>query len=538
MKTPIPLLDPIVASIARWPTSLHKKLLLGFLLIVLLLVGTAILGLLLIERASAQAHRIASLTDRVVRAGRMEYAITASMHFRAMHLLTGDSANDQKLVKARQDFATLLGSLEATAEGQEREVIRKIHEANLKFAMAAQLVDGRAHGKNLPGAMTIHLKEEHPFSHELEALARDLIRISSERRDESLRAVERDGRAGKVLLGGAGLASIGLALFLGYALSWPVIGAVQRLNEHMGQVSRGEFQQEINIPNRDEFQGLAEKANEMMRALAQARAELMREHEAVKEQARRLDEVNRQLEGRVRSQVDELERTRRLGSYLAPQVVRAITSGESAFAMANARKQLTIFFADIRGFTAFSDMAEPEEVIAILNTYLSKMTDLVFKYEGTLDKFLGDGMLVFFNDPVPQPDHAKRAVQMAMDMQERAREIGSEWSIGDSPLRLGIGISTGYVTVGTIGSEHRMEYTVVGTQVNLAARLVSIAEPGQIIVNQRTFELVRDLVDVVEVGPFTVKGFQKPVTAYSVLGVKGGPRPLPPLAGEGGAGGV
>jgi class 3 adenylate cyclase len=149
--------------------------------------------------------------------------------------------------------------------------------------------------------------------------------------------------------------------------------------------------------------------------------------------------------------------------------------------MANARKQLTMLFADLRGFTAFSDIAEPEEVIALLNTYLSRMTDLVFKYEGTLDKFLGDGMLVFFNDPVPQPDHAKRAVEMAMEMQEQALDMGSEFYVGDSPLKMGIGITTGYVTVGTIGSEHRMEYTVVGTQVNLAARLVSVAEPGQII---------------------------------------------------------
>ncbi|MBI2903064.1 MAG: hypothetical protein HYY12_05700 [Candidatus Methylomirabilis oxyfera] len=524
MGTPIPLLDPIVAVVAGWRASLHKKLLIGFLLVLVLVFGTALLGLLLMQRASAQANRIASLTDRVVNAGRMEYAITASMHFRAMHLLTGDPANDKKLVTARQTFSTLLGSMEAAAEGQEREVFQKIREASLKYAMSGQQVDGRAHGKDLKGAMAIHLKEEHPESHELEALARDLIRIAGERRDASVRAVQRDSRAGKVLLGGAGLASVGLALFLGYVLSWPILGAVRQLDDHMGRVSRGELQQEIVIPNRDEFQGLADKANEMMRALARAREDLMREHEAVKSQAGRLDEMNRQLEARVLSQVDEIERTRRLSSYLAPQVVRAITSGEHTFAMANARKQLTILFADIRGFTAFSDVAEPEEVITFLNTYLSRMTDLVFKYEGTLDKFLGDGMLVFFNDPVPQPDHAKRAVQMAMDMQEKAREISSEGSVGDSPLSVGIGISTGYVTVGTIGSEHRMEYTVIGTQVNLAARLVNVAEPGQIIISQRTCELVRDLVDVVEVGPLTVKGFQKPVVAYSVLGVKGGPR--------------
>jgi class 3 adenylate cyclase/CHASE3 domain sensor protein len=524
MKTPIPLLDPIVAAIARWRTSLHKKLLIGFLLISLLLLGTALLGVVLMQRAGAQAHRIASLAERVSQAGQMEYAITASMHFRAMHLLTGDPANDQKLVGARQTFATLLGALEATAEGPEQEVFRKIREANLKFALSGQQVDGHAHAKDLPGAMKIHLDEEHPVSHELEALSRDLIRIASQRRDESVRAVQWDNRAGVALLGSAGLASIGLALFLGYGFSWPIVGAVRQLDEHMGRVSRGEFEQEVAVPNRDEFQGLAEKANEMMHALARARTEIMREHEAVKEQAKRLDEVNRELEARVQAQVDEIQRTRRLSGYLAPQVVRAITSGQSSFAMANARKQLSMVFVDLRGFTAFSDMAEPEEVIALLNSYLSKMTDLVFKYEGTLDKFLGDGMLVFFNDPVPQPDHAKRAVQMALDMQEQARDMGSEGYIGDSALKLGIGITTGYVTVGTIGSEHRMEYTVVGTQVNLAARLVSVAEPGQIIINQRTFELVRDLVEAVEVGPFTVKGFQKPVVGYSVLGTKGRPR--------------
>lgn len=524
MKTPIPLLDPIVAWVARWHTSLHKKLLTGFLLIVLLLLGTALLGVLLMERAGAQARRIASLAERVSLAGQMEYAITASMHFRAMHLLTGDPANDQKLVGARQDFATLLGALEGGAEGPEQEVFQKIRAANLKFALAGQRVDGRAHAQDLAGAMKIHLDEEHPISHELEARARDLIRIARERRDQSVAAVQRDNRAGVALLGAAGVGSIGLALFLGYTFSWPIVGAVRRLDEHMGRVARGEFEQEIAVPNRDEFQGLADKANEMMRALAGARAQFLREHEAVKDQARALDGINRELEARVQSQVEEIRRTQRLSGYLAPQVVQAITSGESSFAMANARKQLTMVFADLRGFTAFSDMAEPEEVIALLNTYLSRMTDLVFKYEGTLDKFLGDGMLVFFNDPVPQPDHARRAVEMAIEMQETALKMSGETYIGDSPLKMGIGITTGYVTVGTIGSEHRMEYTVIGQQVNLAARLVSVAEPGQIIVNQRTFELVRGFIDAEEVGPFTVKGFQKPVVGHSVLGVKNGPR--------------
>jgi class 3 adenylate cyclase len=520
MRTPIPLLDPLVRFVARGRLSLHTKLLLGFLLIVLLVVGTSALGVVLMQQASAQAGRIAALTDRIIAAARMEYAITAGMHFRAMHLLTLDSANDQKLVKSRQDFAKLQGALEATADAREADVFRKLQDTNLRYGVSGQKVDALAHNNQTPEAMTLHLDEEHPISHDLEALSRDLIRLASQRRDETLAQVVNTNRMSVALIVMAAIASVALALLLGYVLAWSIASPVAELDDHMGRISRGQFEREITVPNRDEFQGLAEKANEMMRALGHARAELVGQHEAVKAQAVSLEDLNRDLEERVRTQVEEIERSRRLSSYLAPQVVRAITSGQSTHAMGNARKQLTMVFADIRGFTDFSDVAEPEEVISFLNAYLSRMTDLVFKYEGTLDKFLGDGMLVFFNDPLPQPDHARRAVQMAIDMHEHARDMRQDWHV-DTPFSLGIGISTGFVTVGTIGSEHRMEYTVVGTQVNLAARLVTVAEPGQIIISQRTFELVRDMVDVEQVGPLTVKGFQKPITAYNVLGMKG-----------------
>jgi len=521
MPAPIPLLDPFVRFVARRRLTLHTKLLLGFLLIVLLVLGTSTLGVVLMQRASGQAVRIASLTDRIIAAARMEYAITAGMHFRAMHLLTGDPANDQKLVKSRQDFAKLQGALEATADGNEAEIFRKIQEANLRYGVSAQRIDALAHANQQPAAMKLHLDEEHPISHELEALARDLIRVASDRRDQSLVEVTRNNRTSLMLLGAAALASVALALFLGYVLAWSVVSPVEALDDQMGRIARGQFEREITVPNRDEFQALAEKANQMMRALAEARTALVAEHEAVKAQAGALEDLNRELAARVDTQVQEIERTRRLSSYLAPQVVHAITSGQSTHAMANARKQLTMVFADIRGFTDFSDVAEPEEVIGYLNAYLSRMTDLVFKYEGTLDKFLGDGMLVFFNDPLPQPDHARRAVQMALDMHEQAREMRQDWNLPETPFSLGVGISTGFVTVGTIGSEHRMEYTVIGTQVNLAARLVNVAEPGQIIISQRTYDLVRDMVDVEQVGPLNVKGFQKAVTAYNVIGLKG-----------------
>ena len=522
MMGPIGLFEPLVTFVARLRVSVHRKLRTGFVLIAVLLLGTSAVGYLMLQRATADGRQLTSLAVRVVEATRLEYIVTASMHFRAMHLLTGDPANDTKLIKARQDFAKLVGTMETNASGPEKQVFAKIHEVNLKFGASQQQVDIFAHRTDgAREAMKIHLEEEHPISHELEALARDLQRTARQNRDASLAIAERDNRLSQWFLTGVGVASILLALFLGYGLAWPILGPIQKLDEHLEHVTRGDLQHEVIVPNRDEFQRLATKANQMARVLTETRVELEREHGAVRTQARQLEEINRSLEERVQGQLVELEQTRRLSSYLAPQVVKAITSGQSTFAMATARKQLTMVFADIRGFTAFSDVAEPEEVIGFLNAYLSKLTDLVFKYEGTLDKFLGDGMLVFFNDPVPQPDHATRAVQMALDMGQRAREMRKDWHIGDSPLDLGIGISTGYVTVGTIGSEHRMEYTVIGQQVNLAARLVNVAEPGQIIISQRTYDMVRDLVEVGEVGPLTVKGFQQPVVAYNVLGIKG-----------------
>jgi CHASE3 domain sensor protein len=194
MPGPIRPLEPFVRFVARRRVSLHGKLLLGFLLIVLLVLGTSALGFILMQRASAQTSRIAALTDRIISAARMEYAITAGMHFRAMHLLTGDSANDQKLVKSRQDFAKLQGALEATADEREAEVFRKLQETNLRYGVSGQRVDALAHGWQGDAAMKIHLEEEHPISHELEALSRDLIRLASDRRDQSLAEVVRASR--------------------------------------------------------------------------------------------------------------------------------------------------------------------------------------------------------------------------------------------------------------------------------------------------------------------------------------------------------
>jgi PAS domain S-box-containing protein len=211
----------------------------------------------------------------------------------------------------------------------------------------------------------------------------------------------------------------------------------------------------------------------------------------------------------------------RLKQYLSPQVVSSVISREDIL-MVNTRKLLTIVFSDLRGFTEFSDKADPEDVIDLLNDYLSVMTALVFKYEGTLDKIMGDGMLVFFGDPIPMPDHAERAVKMAVEMKEKIKHLQKKWPLEEYQLNIGIGINTGYVTVGNIGSENRMDYTVIGKQVNLASRLQSEAKAGQILISKRTFEAVKEFIEAEEIQEITVKGLRSPISVYNVIGLKEG----------------
>jgi len=175
-------------------------------------------------------------------------------------------------------------------------------------------------------------------------------------------------------------------------------------------------------------------------------------------------------------------------------------------------------FTDIRGFTALSDSMEPEETTSILNEYLDEMTKIIYRLNGTIDKFMGDGIMIFFGDPVPQDDHALRTVRCALDMNKRLEELQRKWfPAGENNLSIGIGINTGYVTVGNFGSSERMEYTVIGNQVNLASRLQAIAGPGEILISAQTFGLVNENIKAQNLGSHVFKGFARPIDVFKVL---------------------
>ncbi len=230
-----------------------------------------------------------------------------------------------------------------------------------------------------------------------------------------------------------------------------------------------------------------------------------------------VQELNRTLERRVAEQVAQLDRLGRLKRFFSPQLAEAIVAGGAADPLATHRREVTVVFVDLRGFTAFAETAEPEEVMGVLREYHAELGGLVLEYEGTLERFAGDGMMIFFNDPVPMPDAAERAVRMALAMRERGRALTARWRKSGHELDLGIGIAQGYATIGAVGFEGRWDYGAIGTVTNLAARLCGEAAPGQILVARRVLAAVEDRVVAEPVGELALKGFRRPVAAFDLV---------------------
>jgi class 3 adenylate cyclase len=232
--------------------------------------------------------------------------------------------------------------------------------------------------------------------------------------------------------------------------------------------------------------------------------------------AKRLRDLERDYLRTIDRQRSELAR------FLSPQVAELVSSADGETLLAGHRRIITAVFSDLRGFTAFAETAEPEELLDMLRDYHAEMGALVVEFGGTLEHFAGDGILVFFNDPVAQPDHEARAVRMAVAMRDRFEALNVAWHKRGYDLGFGVGMAVGHATLGRIGFDGRYDYAAIGTVVIMASRLCSEARPGQILVNQRGYSAIEELVLGEPVGELTLKGFSRPVTAYNVAGLAAG----------------
>jgi len=231
-------------------------------------------------------------------------------------------------------------------------------------------------------------------------------------------------------------------------------------------------------------------------------------------------ELNRTLEERVRQQVEALERLGRLRRFLSPQVADLIVSSGDDSMLKSHRRQITVLVCDLRGFTAFSETAEPEEAMEILDAYHKALGELIFRHDGTIQHRSGDGIVVVFNDPLPCQEHPAAAIKLALAMRARMAELTAGWRRRGHELGFGVGVSTGYATLGLVGDEDRYDYTATGSVVNLGARLCDEAAPGQIVVSQRVQGATDELFDFEPLGELQLRGFPRPVGAYNALGPK------------------
>jgi len=270
---------------------------------------------------------------------------------------------------------------------------------------------------------------------------------------------------------------------------------------------------------------LAMRNARLFREVDQKGRELASAHQTVQKQAGKLQEQtdqllnwNRSLEERVEKQLAEIERIRRLERFLAPQVAQLIASSDGHDSLLDShRREVTVVFCDLRGFTAFTESTEPEEAMNVLREYHAALGELIFRYEGTLDRYAGDGVMILFNAPIQFPDHTRRAVKMAVEMRDTIGVLTQKWRNRGHSLGFGVGVALGYATLGQIGFEQRLEYAAIGSVTNLASRLCDEAKAGQIIASQRAYGMVEQWTEAAPIDALNLKGFNHPVLAVEIL---------------------
>ncbi len=337
----------------------------------------------------------------------------------------------------------------------------------------------------------------------------------------------------EALLRTSGLLLFGVAMTLVASLLMirRVLKPLEVLRQGAESISSGDLSYRFDVNTGDEFEIVSEEFNNMAAAIQDSHVNLedkverrtreIAESNLKLEEARKdLEDLNHSLEDKVQSQVQELERINRIKHFLAPQVSEAILNSDNINPFQTHRKEVTVVFIDLRGFTDFSDSHEPEEVMNVLREYHEEIGALIDKYQGTLEHFAGDGIMVFFNDPLPQEDHLELAVSMSVDIQRRVAAIRPEWQKKEYNLDVGIGLTTGFATLGIIGFEGRLEYGAIGNVPNLAARLSGEAKGGQIVIDKKTYSRIDQLIEVQPLGDLSLKGFSRPISALNIKSLK------------------
>lgn len=500
--------------------SIRGKLLIAFLGITLLMAGLAVLGLSTLKQANDRTRQLVSDQERIAVYTEIDTALATltMMTFAATAFDVEDSktadftwlkAPAGSLTSRMGDLQILVGRSIRRFENIDptsAEVLKDVRKGLQALApMIARIQNVREDGNQAEMKRLAH-KDIAPITMRLQrdvfTAKREIESVMAERARETGVAYE----TARHRTTGIAAIAVGIALLLGYLISSSIIWPVRHISDALDRISRGMFDTHAQVPNRDEFGALAQGVTDMS-------AELAELYDRVDAQKTQLENWNSKLEDKVRRQVDELQRTNRLRRYLPKSVAQMITdAGNETDVLSSQRREVSVLFADLRGFTAFSGATPPDRVIAALNRFHETVGPLIEAHGGTLERFLGDGLVVLFNAPLTCDNPAEKALDLAEAMQAAFHPAMAPFQSGALQLGLGVGIASGTATLGQIGFEGRLDYAAIGTVPNLAARLCDHAVDGQILLCETTSRQTNRAIHALP--PLSLKGIGPRVLAF------------------------
>ncbi len=514
--------SPIANAVARISVSIRSKLLVAFLGGTILMIGLALMGLIALQQANSRTEKLLHDQDRIAFYNEL-YGYLSDLIAIATAVQIDPADIEKEKVHSMfeypgqliEDRARLLQSFvgrntrkfgragmpDESFIKNTRSELAKLPPIGYRIKELRQEADYR-----VAGAMS--RQEFAPIVFRLQRQTYSAVQQIEAQMAETARstALAYEGSRRQVIA--SALIAVGIALLLGYAISASLVWPVRRIGQTLGVIANGDFQARVRVPNRDELGELATNVNVTSERLGTL-------YEAVDSQRNELAEWNAALEDRVASQVEQIERTNRLRRFLPQQIADLVVDApDNENILGSRRDEITALFADLRGFTAFSNAVPPEQVIKALNAFHAATGPLVDARGGTLERFLGDGLIVLFGAPIRVDNSAEQAVLLAMDMQTAVRPALSPFQTPNNSLGLGIGIATGIATLGQIGFENRLDYSAIGVAPNLAARFCDKAQDGQILLCETTARAAG--VSVEPVGPFRLKGIGESVAAFEV----------------------
>jgi len=504
------LANTVVDAIARVSARVQTKLLFAFLAIVATLIILGAVGLGVLSGMNERNEELVALQRKITAYRNVQHGTTRQLYGVTSALLDLDERKLNSVFRQLSQFGYDLDRLQFVEE-DEAELLVEIRAEYDRFIEIVSKAVELAGSGQVDAARRLRLADARPLADRLERLTNQLVNMAEANMLDRIEASERAYDASRTAVIGLAIGSVILALMLGYVFSSSIVRPLAQIKVRLGEIAGGDFSHSVEVSNRDELGALAGDINQTSRKLG----DLYRQ---IEDQKSELEDWNETLQQRVTEQVEEIARIGKLRRFLSPQVADLIVSSGAEKQLESHRREITALFCDLRGFTGFSESADPEDVMTLLRAYHAAIGKIIHKYEGTLERYAGDGVMVIFNDPVPLPNPALQAVKTAIEMREAMDRLVETWRRMGHELGFGIGISHGYATLGTIGFEGRFDYAAIGTVANVASRLCDEAKSGQILISARVFMAVEDAVNVEQVGEFALKGIRRPVTVYNVLG--------------------